>query len=61
VNDIKELSAEAIALGVKFYSEVSMNGGREIADEAIRQMKKKATELQRRRGELHKLQSGKGV
>jgi hypothetical protein len=37
VNDIKEPSAEATALGGKFYSEVCMNGGREIADEAIKQ------------------------
>jgi hypothetical protein len=34
-NDIKEPSAEAIALSEKFYSEVWMNGGREITDEAI--------------------------
>jgi hypothetical protein len=36
-DDVKEPSAEAIALGGKFYSEVWLNGGREIADEAIRQ------------------------
>jgi hypothetical protein len=36
-NDIKEPSAKPTALGGKFYSEVWMNGGREIADEAIRQ------------------------
>jgi hypothetical protein len=36
-DDIKEPSTEATALGVKFYSEVWMNDGREIADEAIRQ------------------------
>ena len=38
-NDIKELSAEATALGGKFYFEVWMNGGREIPNEAIRQNK----------------------
>jgi hypothetical protein len=37
VDDIKEPSAEAIALHGKFYSEVWVNGRREIADEAIRQ------------------------
>jgi hypothetical protein len=37
VNDIKEPSAEATALDGKFYSEVWMNGGREIANEAIKQ------------------------
>jgi hypothetical protein len=36
-NDIKEPSAEATAHAGKFYSEVWMNGGREIEDEAIRQ------------------------
>jgi hypothetical protein len=37
VTDIKEPLAEANALSGKFYSEVWMNGGREMADEAIRQ------------------------
>jgi hypothetical protein len=36
VDDVKEPSAEGIALGGKFYSEVWLNGGREIADKAIR-------------------------
>jgi hypothetical protein len=35
--DIKEPSAEATALSGKFYSEVWINGGREIAEEAIKQ------------------------
>jgi hypothetical protein len=35
-NDNKDSLAEATALGGKFYSEVRMNGDREIADEAIR-------------------------
>jgi hypothetical protein len=34
--DIKEPSAEATTLSGKFYFEVLMNGGREIADEPIR-------------------------
>jgi hypothetical protein len=34
-NDIKEPSAEATALDGKFYSELWMSGGWEIADEAI--------------------------
>jgi hypothetical protein len=37
VNDIREPSTEGTAFGGKFYSEVWMNIGREIADEAIRQ------------------------
>jgi hypothetical protein len=36
-NDIREPSTEANALSEKFYSKVWMNGGREIADEAIKQ------------------------
>jgi hypothetical protein len=40
VDDIKEPSAEAITLGGKFYSEVWMSDGKEIADEAIRQNEK---------------------
>jgi hypothetical protein len=36
-NDIRVPSAEATALGGKFYSEVWVNGRREIADEAIKQ------------------------
>jgi hypothetical protein len=34
--DVKDPSAEAISLGGKFYYEVWLNGGREIADEVIR-------------------------
>jgi broad specificity phosphatase PhoE len=37
VNDIKEPSTEATALGGKFYSEVWKNDGRKISDETIRQ------------------------
>jgi hypothetical protein len=36
-SDIKDPSAEAIALSGKFYSKVWLKGGREIIDEAIRQ------------------------
>jgi hypothetical protein len=36
--DVKEPSAEAVSLGGKFYSEIWLNGGREIADEAIKQV-----------------------
>jgi hypothetical protein len=42
VSDIKDPSTEAIALSRKFYSEVWMNGSREMADEAIRQNKKES-------------------
>jgi hypothetical protein len=42
VTDIKEPSAKAITLSGKFYSELWMNGGREMADEAIRQNKEES-------------------
>jgi hypothetical protein len=35
-DDVRNPSAEATTLGGKFYSEVWLKGGREIADEAIR-------------------------
>jgi hypothetical protein len=35
--DIKDPSAKVITFGGKFYSELWLNGGKEIADEAIRQ------------------------
>jgi hypothetical protein len=40
--DIKEPSAEATVLSGKFFFEVWMNGGREIADEANRQSEKES-------------------
>jgi hypothetical protein len=39
-NDIENSSAEAIALGGKFYSEVWLKGGQDITDEAIRRKEK---------------------
>lgn len=36
-SDVKDPSAEGIAFSGKFYSEVWVNGGRKMADEAIRQ------------------------
>jgi hypothetical protein len=39
-NDIENPSAEAIALGGKFYSEVWLKGGQDITDEAIRRKEK---------------------
>jgi hypothetical protein len=54
-NDIKEPSAESTAHAGKFYSEVWMNGGREIEDEAIRQNEEethRASEEARRAAEV---------
>ena len=41
-NDIKNPSAEATTLGGKFYFEVWLKGGREIADEASRKKEKES-------------------
>jgi hypothetical protein len=45
-DDIKNHSVEASALGRKFYSEVLMKGGHEIADEAIRKNDKESHDAQ---------------
>jgi hypothetical protein len=41
VEDTKDPSAEASTLGGRFYSDVWMKGGREMADEAIRKKNEK--------------------
>jgi hypothetical protein len=42
VEDTKEPSTEATLMGGKFYSDVGMKGGREIADEAIKKNEKES-------------------
>jgi hypothetical protein len=42
VDDTKDPSAEASLLGGRFYSDVWMKGGREMADEAIRKNEKES-------------------
>jgi hypothetical protein len=42
IDNTKDLSAEATLMGGKFYSNVWMNGGREIADEAIKKNEKES-------------------
>ena len=42
VDDIKNPSAKAISLGGKFYSEIWLKGGREVADEAIKKNEKES-------------------
>jgi hypothetical protein len=48
-NDINNPSAEATALSGKFYSEIWLKGGREIADEAIRKNEESHTALEEAR------------
>jgi hypothetical protein len=56
-NDIKNPSTEAVALSGKFYSEVWLRGGREVADEAIRKMRKSLMLPWKSPGKLKKLQN----
>ena len=46
VDDTKDPSAEASTLGGRFYSDVWMKGGREMADEAIRKNEKESHDAQ---------------
>jgi hypothetical protein len=58
VEDTKDPSVEASTLGDRFYSDVWMKGGREMADEAIRKkMKKNLTTLKKKLSEPKKLLS----
>jgi hypothetical protein len=41
-DDVRNPSAEVTTLGGKFYSEIWLKGGQEIADEAIRKNKKES-------------------
>jgi hypothetical protein len=42
VDDMKEPSTEATLMGGKFYSDIWMKGGREMADEAIKKSEKES-------------------
>jgi hypothetical protein len=42
VDDIKNPSAEATTLGGKFYSDIWLKGGREVADESIKRNEKES-------------------
>ena len=42
IDDTREPSAEATLMGGKFYSDVWMKGGRDIADEAIKKNEKES-------------------
>jgi hypothetical protein len=45
-DDTKDPSTEASSLGERFYSDVWMKGGREMADEAIRKNEKESHDAQ---------------
>jgi hypothetical protein len=54
-DDTNEPSVDASLMGGKFYSDVWMKGGREMADEAIKRVKKNLTTPKKRQSKLKKL------
>jgi hypothetical protein len=56
-DDIRNPSAEATTLGGKFYSEIWLKGGREIADEAIKRNEKESHDASEETKRLKKLPS----
>jgi hypothetical protein len=54
-HDMKHPSDEAFLLGGRFSYDVWMKGGREMADEAIKRMKKNLTTPEKRQNKLKKL------
>jgi hypothetical protein len=54
-DDTKEPSIEVSLMGRKFYSDVWKKGGCEMADEAIKILKKNLTTLEKRQSKLKKL------
>jgi hypothetical protein len=62
IGDTKDPSAEATLVGGKFYSNVWVNGGRELANEIIKKkMKKTPMKPEKKLGELKKLLNTKGA
>jgi hypothetical protein len=59
LNDTKDPSAEASLIGGKFYSDVWVNGGRELAHEIIKKNEKVTPG--KKLGELKRLSSAKGA
>ena len=60
-NDIKDPSAKATLVGGKFYSDVWVNGGREMANEIIKKNENKPMMLKKKLSEPKKLPSAQGV
>ena len=62
VDDTKDPSAEATLVGGKFYNDVWVNGGREMAHEIIKKKVKKTPMMpEQKLNKLKKLQNAKGV
>jgi hypothetical protein len=60
-DDMKDPSAEATLVGRKFYFDVWVNGGRELANEIIKKNKKETHEAREEEGEPKKLLNAKGA
>jgi hypothetical protein len=61
IDDTKDPSAEATLVGGKFYSDVWVNGGRELANEIIKKNEKDTHDAREEAGELKKLLNAKGA
>jgi hypothetical protein len=61
IDDMKDRSTEATLMGGKFYSDVWLNGGRELANEIIKKNEKETTMLEKKLNEPKKLSSAQGV
>ena len=61
IEDTKDPSAEATLMGGKFYNDVWVNGGRELAHEIIKRVKKIPTTPEQKQNELKRLQNAEGV
>jgi hypothetical protein len=61
VDNTKDPSAEATMMGRKFYSNVWMKGGREIADEAIKKNEKESHDAREEAKRAKRLLSAQGV
>jgi hypothetical protein len=61
VDDTKGPSAEATLMGGKFYNDVWVNGGREMAYEIIKKSEKTPMMLEHKLNKLKKLQNAKDV
>jgi predicted RNase H-like nuclease (RuvC/YqgF family) len=61
IDDTKDPSAEATLMGGKFYNDVWVNGGRELAHEIIKKSEKTPMTPGQKQNELKKLQNVKDV
>jgi hypothetical protein len=56
-----DTSAEATLMGGKFYNDVWVNGGREMAHEIIKKSEKTLMTPEQKQDELKRLQSAKSI